>query len=278
MNRLDQQLSFVLEIDKLKTILRQTLLTDSSRRENSAEHSWHLAIMSFLLAEYATEPVDVPRVIKMLLVHDLIEIDAGDTFAYDVAGNIGQGRTRAARCPSASSVCCPRSRRRELRALWEEFEEFKTRGIEIRQRARPSSAVAAQLAHGGRHLAHPFRGSRSGLPAHGAHPHGAAGNLAGGDPHHRGCLRAGLDRYITFVAGERQATRNCWLRRYCIRGNYPTSAQRRGGTWGTRHAMCDGKSEVRCHPERAQRVEGPLNVPLWFDRVFRPVPLNMTAR
>ena len=97
MNRLDQQLSFVLEIDKLKTILRQTLLTDSSRRENSAEHSWHLAIMSFLLAEYATEPIDVPRVTKMLLLHDLIEIDAGDTFAYDVAGNVGQGRTGAAR-------------------------------------------------------------------------------------------------------------------------------------------------------------------------------------
>ena len=97
MNRLDQQLSFVLEIDKLKTILRQTLLTDSSRRENSAEHSWHLAIMSFLLTEYATAPVDILRVVKMLLVHDLIEIDAGDTFAYDVAGNVDRAE-REQRC------------------------------------------------------------------------------------------------------------------------------------------------------------------------------------
>ena len=90
MNRLDQQLAFVLEIDKLKTILRQTLLTDSSRRENSAEHSWHLAIMSFLLAEYAATPVDTLRVVKMLLVHDLIEIDAGDTFAYYVGRAFGR--------------------------------------------------------------------------------------------------------------------------------------------------------------------------------------------
>ena len=195
MNRLDQQLSFVLEIDKLKTILRQTLLTDSSRRENSAEHSWHLAIMSFLLAEYATTPVDILRVIKMLLVHDLIEIDAGDTFAYDAAGNVGRAE-REQRCAERIFGLLPEEQGRELRALWEEFDAFKTRGIEIRQRARPSSAIAAQLTHRRRHLAHPFRRSRSGLPAHGAHPHRAARTLAGGDPHHRGCLRARLDRFV----------------------------------------------------------------------------------
>ena len=125
MNRLDQQLSFVLEIDKLKTILRQTLLTDASRRENSAEHSWHLAIMSFLLAEYATEPIDVPRVTKMLLLHDVIEIDAGDTFAYDVAGNIGRAE-REQRGAERIFGLLPEEQARELRALWEEFEEFKT--------------------------------------------------------------------------------------------------------------------------------------------------------
>ena len=125
MNRLDQQLSFVLEIDKLKTILRQTLLTDSSRRENSAEHSWHLAIMSFLLTEYATAPVDILRVIKMLLVHDLIEIDAGDTFAYDVAGNADRAE-REQRCAERIFGMLPEEQRRELRALWEEFDAFKT--------------------------------------------------------------------------------------------------------------------------------------------------------
>ncbi len=125
MNRLDQQLAFVLEIDKLKTILRQTLLTDSSRRENSAEHSWHLAIMSFLLAEYATTPVDNLRVIKMLLVHDLIEIDAGDTFAYDAAGNVGRAE-REQRGAERIFGLLPEEQERELRALWEEFEAFKS--------------------------------------------------------------------------------------------------------------------------------------------------------
>jgi putative hydrolase of HD superfamily len=125
MNRLDQQLSFVLEIDKLKTILRQTLLTDSSRRENSAEHSWHLAIISLLLVEYATAPVDILRVVKMLLVHDLIEIDAGDTFAYDVAGNVDRAE-REQRCAGRIFGMLPEEQGRELRALWEEFDAFKT--------------------------------------------------------------------------------------------------------------------------------------------------------
>jgi len=125
MNRLDQQLSFALEIDKLKTILRQTLLTDSSRRENSAEHSWHLAVMSFLLAEYAAEPVDILRVIKMLLVHDLIEIDAGDTFAYDAVANIDRAE-REQRGAERIFGLLPEEQGCELRALWEEFEAFKT--------------------------------------------------------------------------------------------------------------------------------------------------------
>ncbi len=125
MNRLDQQLSFVLEIDKLKTILRQTLLTDCSRRENSAEHSWHLAIMSFLLTEYAAAPVDILRVVKMLLVHDLIEIDAGDTFAYDVAGNADRAE-REQRCAERIFGMLPEEQGRELHALWEEFDAFKT--------------------------------------------------------------------------------------------------------------------------------------------------------
>src|SRR3569832_2273800 len=86
MDRLQRQLSFILEIDKLKSRLRQTILINRTRRENSAEHSWHLAVMANLLAEYATEPVDVAKVTRMVLVHDIVEVDAGDTFAYDTAG------------------------------------------------------------------------------------------------------------------------------------------------------------------------------------------------
>src|SRR5471030_1831634 len=85
--RLDHQLTFILEIDKLKSILRQTPITGlERRRENDAEHSWHIAVMASLLAEYASSRVDVSRVVGMLLVHDVVEIDAGDTFAYDTAG------------------------------------------------------------------------------------------------------------------------------------------------------------------------------------------------
>jgi putative hydrolase of HD superfamily len=124
-SRLAQQLSFILEIDKLKTVLRQTLLTDASRRENSAEHSWHLAIMASLLAEYATAPVDVCRVMKMLLVHDLVEIDAGDTFAYDAAGNASR-QARELQCAERIFGLLPREQGRELRGLWEEFEAAQT--------------------------------------------------------------------------------------------------------------------------------------------------------
>ena len=123
--RLSRQLSFVLEIDKLKTVLRSTLLTDSSRRENSAEHSWHLAIMASLLAEYATTPVDVCRVMKMLLLHDLVEIDAGDAFAYDAAANAGRAE-REQKCAERIFGLLPEEQGRELRGLWEEFEANAT--------------------------------------------------------------------------------------------------------------------------------------------------------
>ncbi|MEH2337453.1 HD domain-containing protein [Nostoc sp.] len=85
-NRLTQQIQFIIEIDRLKQVIRQTLLTDGSRRENSAEHSWHLAVMAIVLAEYAPEGVDIFHAIKMLLIHDLVENDAGDTFCYACAG------------------------------------------------------------------------------------------------------------------------------------------------------------------------------------------------
>ena len=86
MTRLEQQIRFITEIDKVKNIFRQTYLADGKRKENDAEHSWHIALMAYLLQEHAEEPVDVPRVMLMVLIHDLVEIDAGDTYAYDSEG------------------------------------------------------------------------------------------------------------------------------------------------------------------------------------------------
>src|SRR5690554_1018813 len=87
MERLKKQLDFIVEVDKLKHIFRQTLLIDKSRNENDAEHCWHLAVMAILLKEYAVEEVDLEKVLKLVLIHDLVEIDAGDTFCYDVKAN-----------------------------------------------------------------------------------------------------------------------------------------------------------------------------------------------
>jgi putative hydrolase of HD superfamily len=123
--RLAQQIQFIIEIDKLKQVLRQTLLTDGSRQENSAEHSWHIAIMAILLAEYASEAVDVLRVIKMLLIHDLVEIDAGDTFCYDLKGNEDKA-AREALAATRLFGLLPEEQGVELRSLWEEFEAQET--------------------------------------------------------------------------------------------------------------------------------------------------------
>ena len=87
MKRLEQQLRFLMELDKQKEIVRQTYLADGSRRETDAEHAWHLALMCMILSEYANEPIDMARTVLMVLTHDLVEIDAGDTYAYDVQGN-----------------------------------------------------------------------------------------------------------------------------------------------------------------------------------------------
>ncbi|GAB4141276.1 MAG: HD domain-containing protein [Cyanobacteria bacterium J069] len=124
-SRLTQQIQFVLEIDKLKGVLRQTLLTDASRRENSAEHSWHLALMAIALAEYAPAPIDLSRVVQMLLVHDLVEIDAGDTFAFDVQGNQDKAKREQAAADRLFGLLPP-DLEKTLRACWEEFEAAET--------------------------------------------------------------------------------------------------------------------------------------------------------
>jgi putative hydrolase of HD superfamily len=120
-SRTQQQLAFLIEVDRLKGILRQTLLCDASRAENSAEHSWHLALMAVVLAEHAAEPVDVPRVISMLLVHDIVEIDAGDTFAYDTGANADRA-DRERRAADRIFGLLPGEQGQRLRTLWEEFE------------------------------------------------------------------------------------------------------------------------------------------------------------
>lgn len=125
-DRLRQQLEFVAELDRLKTVLRQTPLTDGSRRENSAEHSWHLAVMVMVLKEHAAaEALDVPRVLKMLLLHDVVEIDAGDTYCYDTAGREDQ-RERESRAAKRLFGLLPEDQAERLRGLWEEFEAGRT--------------------------------------------------------------------------------------------------------------------------------------------------------
>ena len=125
-NRLAQQIQFIIEIDKLKNILRQTLLTDESRRENSAEHSWHLAMMAILLTEYApSTDVDLLRVIKMLLIHDLVEIDAGDTFCYDLPANQNKA-LREVQAANRLFGMLPEKQGIELQELWQEFETQQT--------------------------------------------------------------------------------------------------------------------------------------------------------
>ena len=124
-DKLKQQLDFILEIDKEKNILRQTHLSGHGRRENDAEHAWHMAIMAYLLKEYSNEPVDITKVMIMCLIHDIVEIDAGDTYAYDTEGL----KTQKAREDAAKErifSLLPNAQKEELTALFDEFEESKS--------------------------------------------------------------------------------------------------------------------------------------------------------
>ena len=124
--RLAAQIAFIAECDKIKEIFRQTINTQSRRRENDAEHSWHLCLCVIVLAEYANVPhLDVLRVLKMGLIHDLEEIDAGDTFAYDTAGMVHQ-HEREARAADRIFGLLPADQASEFRALWDEFEARAT--------------------------------------------------------------------------------------------------------------------------------------------------------
>ena len=123
--RLRKQLEFALEIDKEKNILRQTHLSGHGRRENDAEHAWHMAIMAYLLREYANEEVDIAKVMLMSLIHDIVEIDAGDTYAYDEE-NLKTQKAREDAAKERIFSILPQDQKEELTALFDEFEAYET--------------------------------------------------------------------------------------------------------------------------------------------------------
>lgn len=123
--RMERQFRFALEADKEKNITRQTRISDTSRHENDAEHAWHAALMCVLLSEYANEPIDVLRTVTMLLIHDIVEIDAGDTYAYDAVAAQSQ-HDREQRAADRLFGLLPDDQRDKLRGLWEEFEAGET--------------------------------------------------------------------------------------------------------------------------------------------------------
>ncbi len=134
--RLRKQMDFILEVDKIKNISRQTYIAGGERKENDAEHSWHLALMAYLLSEYSEQKVDVAKTMAMVLIHDIVEIDAGDTYAYDPVGN----ETKRAREVAAANRIfglLPEDQRNTLMDLWEEFEKMET----------PEAKFAAALDH-----------------------------------------------------------------------------------------------------------------------------------
>ena len=123
--RLEQQIRFIIEVDKVKNIFRQTYLADGQRKENDAEHSWHLALSAVLLKEHMKEDVDLMKVMIMVLIHDLVEIDAGDTYAYDAAGAVTK-REREVKAADRIFGILPEDQGTYFRSLWDEFEEYES--------------------------------------------------------------------------------------------------------------------------------------------------------
>lgn len=166
---LEKQLQFLREIDRLKTVVRQSPLLDRSRKENSAEHSWHLALYALVLSEYASGPVDTQRVMRMLLLHDVVEIDVGD---FPVHGGSSAAWQAEHEDKAAQRLfgLLPSPQGDEFLALWREFEQAESEDA-LRQGAGPLPAAADQRVHGRRHLDREWRVARAG-----------AGPLRAGDP------------------------------------------------------------------------------------------------
>ena len=123
--RFEQQIQFILEMDKLKSVFRRSYISGTDRNENDAEHSWHLAIMAIVLSEYANADINILRVLKMVLIHDIVEIDAGDTFCYDEKGAIDKSEREKAAADRLFSLL-PKEQEKEFTDTWEEFEEGLT--------------------------------------------------------------------------------------------------------------------------------------------------------
>jgi len=124
--RLEKQIKFILELDKIKSIIRQTYLANAIRKENDAEHSWHLAIMAIILEEYFDKDINLLKVIKMVLMHDVVEIDAGDTFCYDTKANQDK-MIREKKAAESIYNILPENQAQEYKSLWYEFEEGQTK-------------------------------------------------------------------------------------------------------------------------------------------------------
>ncbi len=124
-DRLQKQLEFMIELDKMKNLYRQTYVLHEDRKENDAEHSWHLSLMAFMLAEYSSEPVDVTHVMKMVILHDVVEIDAGDTYCYDTEGYKSKAE-REEKSAQRIFGLLPDDQRQEFYGLWREFEDCQT--------------------------------------------------------------------------------------------------------------------------------------------------------
>lgn len=124
-SRLAKQIDFIVEVDKLKNVLRRSIIMDKSRKENSAEHSWHIALMAIILAEYSDEEIDISRVIKMLIIHDIVEIGAGDTFCYDENELIGKN-LREIKAAEDIFGLLPPDQKKEFLEVWQEYEEGLT--------------------------------------------------------------------------------------------------------------------------------------------------------
>ena len=122
MERLEQQMNFIMEVDKLKNIIRQNYISDGSRKEDDADHSWHLALMCVLLREYSNEEINLAKAMTMVLIHDIVEIDAGDTYAYDDEGNQSKAQRELAAADRIFHLL-PGDQADHLRGLWDEFEE-----------------------------------------------------------------------------------------------------------------------------------------------------------
>ncbi|MCD8008015.1 MAG: HD domain-containing protein, partial [Clostridiales bacterium] len=149
MNRLEKQFAFILEADKEKFIGRQTYLSDGQRKENDAEHAWHLALMTILLSEYANEEIDVPKTVTMVLIHDIVEIDAGDTYAYDEAGKQTQ-RAREEAAAQRLFGLLPADQGEKLRQLWEEFEARETQEAKFARTMDNLQPMMLNAASGGK--------------------------------------------------------------------------------------------------------------------------------